>query len=298
MRLILAVSAVALMVSLAALAVCAQQASNPPFDFPKHGIEPPENDWYRDMIRNMKREEKSGPSPEPRVIKKGPLAPYAEDRARYAAFLTQPDAGLMRLLPRTFNQPQKSANGVMIDAGTARDTKGSKGGSYFSFSFLSHEYGYGSDLELSTTLRFNGSTPLPPLYEFAVGFAGADYGMMTNIDEVELEKITAEDPRTHFVLAYEPPRSEPTARCEALAFRKGVSVDGQFYQRSLPVQVNATYLLRSINYGVSDVAVAFHVARQDSDGSVTLAWKLLKHFPPRKLENVLYVQNIDKCPIR
>ncbi|MEK6283404.1 MAG: hypothetical protein AABN95_23880 [Acidobacteriota bacterium] len=38
-------------------------------------------------------------------------------------------------------------------------------------------------------------------------------------------------------------------------------------------------LLRSIGYRASDVLVAFKVVRQDTDGSVILAWKLLKKYP-------------------
>jgi hypothetical protein len=46
----------------------------------------------------------------------------------------------------------------------------------------------------------------------------------------------------------------------------------------LPVAVNSSYLLRSIDYSNSDVLVAFKVVRKDSDGSVILAWKLLKKY--------------------
>jgi len=51
----------------------------------------------------------------------------------------------------------------------------------------------------------------------------------------------------------------------------------------LPVKVNTTYLLRSINYVASDVLVAFRVVRKDSDGSIIIIWKLLKNYPRPKL---------------
>ena len=75
-------------------------------------------------------------------------------------------------------------------------------------------------------------------------------------------------------------------------------IDKQVYNSTLPIQLNATYLLRSINYGLSDLLVGFRVARQDTDGSVVIAWKLLKQFAPRKLEKVVYVNTTDKCPIK
>jgi len=54
--------------------------------------------------------------------------------------------------------------------------------------------------------------------------------------------------------------------------------------RCVPIQMNTTYLLRSISYGRSDVVVAFRVVRQDTDASVTIAWKLLKKFDPLNLK--------------
>jgi len=73
-------------------------------------------------------------------------------------------------------------------------------------------------------------------------------------------------------------------------------INGQLYNTGLPIQVNSTYLLRATDRRSSDVLVAFRVVREDVDGSVTLAWKLLKEFKPTKIENVLYVNNTDRCP--
>ena len=96
----------------------------------------------------------------------------------------------------------------------------------------------------------------------------------------------AKDPRARFLAEYEPPRSDPKARCERRRFVIGETIDGQVYKNKLPVQVGATYLLRSINYDDSDVLVAFRVARRDDDGSVIIAWKLLREFARRTLENI------------
>jgi hypothetical protein len=124
---------------------------------------------------------------------------------------------------------------------------------------------------------------LPPHYILSVGFAGADFGMMTNIGEVSLSDLTIADPRVAYMLGYKPPRPESEARAEYARFGKGVTVDGQTYKKSELLQVNATYLLRSINYGVSDVLVAFQVVRQEMDGSIILGWKLLKKYPTPEL---------------
>lgn len=258
----------------------------PPFgDYKEHlpGLDDPR---YSNRIRPTPR---FGPLPEPRVVKKGLLAPSVEDRQNYAGFLSQPNTGLIRLLARQFNSSKASrTNRPKINGA----------GAYYSFSFLSHEYGWGSDLELSTTLKFYGSTQLPSDHSFTVGFAGADYGMLTNIGDAPLESIAVDDARVNFMRSYEPPRAEPAARCEFVRFRTGVTVNGQLYKRSLPIQTSSTYLLRSIVYGRSDVLVGFRVVRQDPDGSVTIAWKLLKKSNPPKLERVLYVNSTDKCPTK
>jgi hypothetical protein len=165
------------------------------------------------------------------------------------------------------------------------------GGAYYSFHFISHEYGMGSDIVLSRPVIITfGSVPqkwLDGIHDsLAVGFAGADYGMLTNLGNVPLDEITAKDPRAHFLAKYEPPRDQTKARCERRRFVVGETIDGLVYKNALPVQVGATYLLRSIVYDESDVLVALRVARKDDDGSVIIAWKLLREFARRKLDNV------------
>jgi hypothetical protein len=262
MRVILFTLLVMLIVALPAEDAWGQQANNP-------GLDPSGHDWYSDMVSSASPRQTH--SSEPRVIKKGPLAPSDEDRATYAFFLAEPQTGLMRLLPRQVPQSKNP------------DVKINGGGAYYSFAHLTHEYGFGSDLGLSTTVRFLNRSRLPAWHELSVGFAGADYGMMTTVDDVALENITRSEPAVRFMLAYRPPRAEPAARSEALAFREGKLVDLQLYRNRLPVQLNTTYLLRSISYGVSDVVVAFRVVRQDPDGGVTIAWKLLKKLPAPQL---------------
>jgi hypothetical protein len=218
------------------------------------------------------------PAPEDRVLKKGLLAPSVQDRTDHKAFLTQSNTGLIKLLP------YERANESLL--------KIRGGGAYYSFHHISHEYGRGSDIELVRPLIImsGGAVPrgvLEGRYDsLSVGFAGADYGMMTILGNVPLSEINAKDPRARFLAEYEPPRSDPEARCERRRFVVGERIDGLVYRNRLPVQVGATYLLRSINYDESDVLVAFQVARRDNDGSVIIAWKLLKEFTPRKLENV------------
>lgn len=197
---------------------------------------------------------------EPLVIKEGLLAPSVSDRIAFTTFLREDNTGLIRLLPRE-----------VYDSASYRKVKELKiqgGGAYYSFANLTHAYGRGSDIELHNN-------------KLSVGFAGADYGMLTNIGDTPLEQIRWDIIRERDIAAYRPPRSLPAAKEEQRRFSSGdgMRFDGLHYQRTLPVQENSTYLLRSIAYGTSDVLVAFRLARKDTDGSVIIAWKLLKRYP-------------------
>ena len=218
-----------------------------------------------------------GPAPEPSILMKGLLAPSREDRAAMGQFMRRFNTGLIKLLPRE-----------VFDWRTYHTKKLIKirgGGAYYSFFYRSHEYGYGSDIELDHGM-------------LSVGFAGADYGFLTNLGDVSLNELSRDDSRLRFAVSYQSARNDPDARCEYKRFLEGVTVEGALYKRSLPATVNSTYLLRSINYGRSDLLIAFRVTRQADDGSVILAWRLLEEFRKPGFERVLYVNQPDKCPIK
>ncbi len=257
--------------------------------------EPPPNSNYRNPLPRLDTDStgnssnRTSPRSEARVLTKGALAPAESDRLMYASFLSQSNTGLVRLVPN----PHKNSKFARPDAVKIRG-----GGAYYSFYYLSHEYGRGSDLELASTLMFSGHTELPPTHHFAVGFAGADFGLMTNIGDVPIESVTRDDPSGAFMLKYVPPSLEQRARCEYRMLAVGVKYDGRMYANRLPIETNATYLLRSINYDSSDVLVAFRVVRQDPDESVTIAWKLLKKFNRPTLDPRLKPDPTFQCPIR
>ena len=190
------------------------------------------------------------------------IQPGAEDREAHREFLVQPNTGLIRLLPREkYDSHANNKSGLTMNGG----------GAFYSFVRLTHEFGRGSDILLEQNY-------------LSVGFAGADYGIMAILDEVPLENVTSELPQAAFLLGYNPPSEDAAARQEGRSFHApGKTIDGITYSRRLPVQVNATYLVRSISYGDSDVLVALRVVRKDSDGSLIIAWKLLQKFPKPEL---------------
>ena len=190
------------------------------------------------------------------ALEKQFLAPSDEDWLAYAEFLKQPNTGLIRLLPRE-----------VYDKDSRLTIRG--GGAFYSFIRLTHAYGYGSDIMLEQG-------------QLAVGFAGADFGMLANVGDVPIEGITADFP-PRFITAYAPPEREPDAREEARRFQNGLTIDNLRYERRLPARVRTTYLLRSIDYSTSDVLVAFRVIRKDTDGSIIIVWRLLKKYPKPEL---------------
>jgi hypothetical protein len=199
---------------------------------------------------------------EDRVLKNGLLAPSAQDRLTYESFLRERKTGLIRLMPR------ESYDWETYHAKKRIPIRG--GGAYYSFANLTHAYGYGNDLALERNV-------------LSVGFGGADYGMLTNLGDRPLEGITLDNPGLRFIAQYKPPAREQSARFEYRRFQSGVTMDGVLYRSRLPLEIGATYLLRSIVYRESDVLVAFRTVREDADGSVIIAWKLLRKYPVPEL---------------
>lgn len=270
-----------------ALLVTSVGAQNP--------LPPPNNDYdYHlpglndsDWMKNWSN--KARPAAEARVLTKGVLAPAQADRLKYAGFLSQPKTGLVRLLPRQVNNSKFfRPNTVKINGG----------GAYYSFAYLSHEYGFGSDLELATTVIFHGRDEQPPDHHFLVGFSGNDFGLITNIGDVPIESVSGNDSNAAFMLNYKPARAVQRANCEHRMLGVGIKYNGQTYSNRAAIETNSTYLLRSIVYDKSDVLVAFRVVGQDADESVTLAWKLLKDFNRPTLDRNRKPDPNFKCPIR
>jgi hypothetical protein len=199
------------------------------------------------------------------------LTPPAEDLARFAEFLKQPETGLICLLPRNLYGDMLTIRG---------------GGAYYSFARLTHDYGLGSDIALEKIERTNEFTP-PPIatYVFDTGFAGANYGFIVTLGAVPIEKVTLDHDEVKSLATYNPPSTLPEARAEQQrSSKKTQGAEWDAYKGGALVTVNFTYALRSIDFERSDVLVAFRVVRKESDGSVVVLWKMLKRFPTPHLQ--------------
>ena len=194
------------------------------------------------------------------VLEKKILAVSDTDRQEFAAFLKQPETGIIRLLPReTYDGNAK--RGLAINGG----------GAYYSFLRQTHEYGQGSDIELQ-------------MGDLMVGFAGADYGMLLNLGDISLDQVVVDHAATRALLDYRPPVKEAEVRGEHRKLWQGIELTGFTFKSRVPAIVSNTYLLRSISIDTSDTAVAFRVVRKDTDNSFILIYKVLKSFPKPSME--------------
>lgn len=187
------------------------------------------------------------------------LSPSADDRAAYADFLRLPDTGLFRIMPReTYDSEiyKESKKTVTLRGG----------GAYYSFTRRSHEYTSMSDISLERG-------------QFVSGFAGANYGMLTSLGDVPLERVSLETAAAQILATHSPTTEEPQARVEQRRSFEGTTLEGMIYKSRVPLKLNSTYLVRAVNYSASDSLVAFKVVRVDTDGSAIILWKLLQKYP-------------------
>ncbi len=239
MKRIVAVTTFSLTLTLACLSVAAQAQSE-----------------SRDDVINQLEAKRA----ELAVLEKKVLAVSDADREENATFLSQPDTGIIRLLPReTYDGAKK--RGLSINGG----------GAFYSFALAKHEYGQGSDVMLEQG-------------DFSGGFAGADYGMLLNLGDVPLDLVIPDHVAVRALLEYMPTSAEPDARKAQRALWQGMDLSGVVFKKRMPAKVANTYLLRSVNFGGYDIAVAFRVTRKDTDGSMILLFKVLKRFPKPDLE--------------
>ena len=138
------------------------------------------------------------------------------------------------------------------------------GGAYYSFTNKSHSYNGTPQIQLEAE-------------QFSVGFAGLDYGFITDLGEIPLSGISEQSREVEFSYNYKPPKFVSEIRDEQIN-RCLYKPDCGLYKKYIPAVVGHTYILRAISFEESDALVAFNVQQKNSDGSLIIFWKLLKQF--------------------
>ncbi len=186
------------------------------------------------------------------------IAPAKEDLDQYADLLQDPMSGLARLFPRNSSNERRP---LLVRGG----------GSYYQFKNRSNEYGQGNDVEYSTT-----NAP-----QFSVGFAGVDFGFLAQLGPIDVRQVAETTPAVAFALSYVSPNGqpEPVWRNEQRKWSDGITNDGVVFKDRTEAIVGMSYVVRSVNENGYDTVTAFQVVRRDpTDGSLIIAWKLLKEF--------------------
>lgn len=188
------------------------------------------------------------------------LKPSPHLEASFASFLSQPNTGLVRLLPRE-----------KYDQTVQMPLRG--GGAYYSFSKLSHEASTWSDIKFQEG-------------ELHTGVNNLTLGLMTMMGDVPLENLALDNPAVKFISQLALPAKYAEYEIHVDKYRSGFEADGNIYRSALSAQLNATYILRSTIYKRVDSVIAFRIIRRDSDGSITLLWKILNKLQVKKLKDV------------
>jgi hypothetical protein len=192
------------------------------------------------------------------------IAPAKEDLDSYSHFLKEQNTGLARLFPQNNSGNEKQP--LLL----------SGGGSYYQFKDRTNEYGYNnrdSDIRYSTT---NQPT-------FSVGFAGVNFGFFAQLGKTDIRQINETNPSVSFALSYPTMngQDEPAWRAEQTkwAYTGVVINDGVLFKGTTEAIVGMSYVVRSVKESDYDIVAIFQVIRRDpTDGSLVIAWKILKEF--------------------
>lgn len=183
-------------------------------------------------------------------LKKAPLDPTKEKQ------------GLIRLLPMEAT--------LMNDNLTERSVY-SRLTETYSFSFARASHGFSE-----TNLELNDG-------ELVVPYSGEEepfhYGYMTDTGETDLLKVDLDHKALEALLELEPHKTKKDFLIinDPWEFKK----NGFIYKIYNEIKLGKVYVLRSINYNLSDLIVLVQPIRRDEeDDSIVIAWKILKEFEP------------------
>lgn len=205
------------------------------------------------------------------------LEPSARLVEKYAAFLRQPNTGIIKLNasagcgenPNVIVAKEKCLQNPIPGAGSA-----------FSFRTESYRLPQLSDLILSSNvLKTDGVL---------------QQGILARIGDVALENLSLETAGMKYLIDFRPAENLMQMRENDLNFSKGVRADGFIYGMGFYVDDKNTFALRSIAYkgkversvsGITyneldfdkrkDIIVGFRVVEKNAAGDITILWKIL-----------------------
>ena len=148
------------------------------------------------------------------------------------------------------------------------------GGSFYSFR---NQTNYNSEAGIWADIR---------LYDgkFVVGNNTAQ-GIISRLGDVNFDDIKLASSEMKFLKDYQPKKKVTEINKQKDVLKSGINENGFFYSVTTPVEINSTYVLRSIAYQTgtdepadnrADIILAFKVVGIEKDGNVIILWKELR----------------------
>ena len=207
----------------------------------------------------------------------GNLRPAPHMLSKYAAFLRQPNTGIVKL---NADSSCFQDTDVVVAKENCLQYLIPGAGTAFSFRIENYRLPHLADLVLSNdVLKTDGVL---------------QQGVMVKIGDVPLESVTLETGGLKYLLDFKPAADLDAFMKNDRELADGVEADGFLYRLGFYVDDQSTFALRSIAYrgevirvvkGIrynemdfdkrKDIIVAFRVIDKDSAGNITLLWKIL-----------------------
>lgn len=196
------------------------------------------------------------------------LTPAEGDFEKYKEFLKNSDAGLAKILP----DPNCSSEFVI-------DLNDSKCGAALSIP--------GRGAFFSFRVKRNFPLPYADIHfddgAFKVG-GKSELGIISKLGDIKIENIELTTPGITPIHKFKPAKTEAEIRKQEEQVNKGFSAEGFTYSSKAAVELNQTYVVRTIafrhyeqyfNDRRIDILIVFRVVKRDADGALTILWRRL-----------------------
>jgi hypothetical protein len=217
------------------------------------------------IYRKPNKEEIKALSPSPNLFDK------------YAALLSQPDTGLVKL---NADSTCVEKTGVVVAKENCLQYSIPGAGTAFSFRIENYRIPHLADLILTKDVfKTDGAL---------------QQGVMVKLGDVAPEAVTPETKGLKYLLDFKPAENLADLQKYDRDLAKGIEADGYLYRLGFYVDNQSTFALRSIAYrgelvrsvkGIKyneldfdkrkDIVVIFRVVEKDTNGNITLLWKIL-----------------------
>ncbi|MBX7173439.1 MAG: hypothetical protein K1X72_20895 [Pyrinomonadaceae bacterium] len=215
---------------------------------------------------------------------------------KYAVFLQDSNTGLIKLL-NSFDCAKNSQ--VLVASDNCLNNTMPGAGASYSFRYKNYRIPQLADISLvENSFKVTGDWL---------------HGIFVDVGDIALNLVDFKIAGMQYLSNFPPALEFQSAKETDYKLAAGIMNKGLIYKRQLPIRENTTYLLRSIAYRGEvlktvegfvyneldydkrkDVIIAFRVVKQDLDGSVIIAWKLLSSKNSPKIEKLEKKENIKE----